>query len=104
MSQKWVAMFDCKGIDVLIPCDRLMTEEMMRWMGGEKYESELCRHVNNAILRAKFNHQRFPEVWVYDTEEDIPEDTMRKMWEDDPKGLAKSVREKGRCLFKSPPP
>lgn len=104
MSQKWVAMFDCKGIDVLIPCDQLMAEEMMRWMGGEKFHSQLNTHVQMAILRARANHQRFPEVWVYDTEEDIPEDRMRKMWEDDPKTLARCVREKGKCLFKSPPP
>lgn len=102
MSQKWVALFDCKGVDVLIPCDSMMTEEVMEWMSGKKFKSALGLHVGMAIVRARANPQRFPEVWVYDTKEDLTEEVMRKMWDETPQVLADLVRGMGKCLFKTP--
>jgi hypothetical protein len=52
------------------------------------------------IMRAKANHQRFPEVWAYDTAEDYDYEDMRSMWEGSPQVVADLVREKGTNLFK----
>lgn len=101
MSQKWVVLFDCKGVDVLIPCDSMMAEEVMEWMSGKKFKSALSHHVSMAIIRAQANPQRFPEVWVYDTQDDLSTEMMRQMWEESPQGLADLVRKSGSCLFKS---
>lgn len=101
MSKQWVVMFDCAGVDTLIPCDEMKTREMLEWLGGKPHKSELAIHIRMAMIRAKSNHQRFPEVWVYDCEEDFSESEMRQMWNNAPQTMADLVRKKGNCLFKS---
>ncbi len=101
MSKQWVVMFDQSGVDTLIPCDEMKSREMLEWIGGKPFDSQLARHVQFAVIRAKSNHQRYPEVWVYDCEEDFSEEEMRSMWNGAPQVMADLVRKKGTCIFKS---
>lgn len=102
MSKQFVVMFDRTGVDTLIPCDEMKTREMLEWLGGKPHKSELAYHVNIALMRARYNPHRSPEVWVYETEDDFEESEMRGMWDESPQGMADLVRKKGKCLFKSP--
>jgi hypothetical protein len=102
MSKQFVVLFDRCGVDTLIPCDEMKTREMLEWLGGKPHQSELAYHIRIAMIRAQSNHQRFPEVWVYDCEQDFSESEMREMWNESPQGMADLVRKKGKCLFKSP--
>lgn len=102
MSTKWIVLFDSSGLDMLVPCDEIRTKEMLEWLGGKPHESELQRHAMIAKMRAMVNPQRFPEVWVYDCEEDYSLEDMRDLWEVSPQRMADLVRKKGSCLYKTP--
>ena len=100
MSKQWAVLFDSNGLDGLISCDEMRTEEMLKWIGGAKFDSKLSTYVTMMILRAQANPQRFPEVWVYNTEEDFTEEDMRKLWDDMPQRMADLVRSKGTSLYR----
>lgn len=102
MSTKWIVMFDRLGVDMLVPCDEIMSRDALQWLGGKEFKSELGRHVTLAKVRAMANPQRFPEIWVYDCQDDYSQDQMRKMWHHMPQSMADLVRKKGNCLYKTP--
>ena len=101
MSKQWVVMFDCAGVDTLIPCDEIKTRDMLEWLGGKDFKSELGRHIHIAKLRAAANVQRKPEIWVYDCVDDLSEDVMREMWGSNPQRMADLVRSKGTCIYRT---
>jgi hypothetical protein len=100
MAKQWVVLFDTLGVDTLIPWDDFKSDDMIAVLSGKNPANKGNKHVSTMVLRAKANHQRFPEVWAYDTAEDYGYEDMRKMWEDMPQAVADSVREKGTNLFK----
>ena len=102
MSTKWIVLFDRTGVDMLVPCDEMMTRDALEWLGGKEFKGELRHHLNVAKLRAQFNPQRAPEIWVYDCHEDYSHEQMRKMWQHMPQSMADLVRKKGNCLYKTP--
>lgn len=102
MSTKWIVLFDRTGVDMLVPCDEMMARDALEWLGGKAFKSEALQQLNIAKMRAQFNPQRHPEIWVYDCQEDYSPDQMRKMWQYMPQSMADLVRKKGNCLYKTP--
>lgn len=102
MSQTWLVLFDCNGVDMLVPVDEIKNKEILLWMGGEEFQSELGTHLSIAKMRAMANPQRHPEVWVYSTSDDLPLEDMRKMWDERAQAMANLVRSKGTCVYKTP--
>lgn len=100
MAKQWIVLFDTLGVDTLIPWDDLKSDDMLSILSGKKPGKKGNHQVNMMILRAKANHQRFPEVWAYDTSEDYAYEEMRDIWEGSPQMIADLVREKGTNLFK----
>lgn len=100
MAKQWVVLFDTLGVDTLIPWDDLKSDDMVAVLSGKNPARKGNKHVNVMVLRAQANHQRFPEVWAYDTAEDYEYEDMRKIWEEMPQAVADMVREKGTNLFK----
>lgn len=100
MAKQWVVLFDTLGVDTLIPWDDFKSDDMISVLSGKKPSKKGNQRVSMMILRAKANHQRFPEVWAYDTAEDYEYEDMRSMWEETPQMVADLVREKGTNLFK----
>jgi len=100
MAKQWVVLFDTLGVDTLLPWDDLKGDDMIAVLSGKAPGKKGNRHVSMMVIRAQANHQRFPEVWAYDTAEDYEYEEMKKMWEDSPQVVADSVRERGTSLFK----
>jgi hypothetical protein len=100
MAKQWIVLFDTLGVDTLIPWDDLKGDDMLAVLSGKKPRDHGGQRVNMMIMRARVNHQRFPEVWAYDTAEDYDYEEMRSMWESSPQVVADLVREKGSNLFK----
>jgi hypothetical protein len=101
MAKQWVVLFDTLGVDTLLPWDDLKREDMMLTvLSGKKPKDRVGQRVSLMVIQAQANHQRFPEVWAYDTAEDYEYENMRKMWEDAPQPVADMVRAKGTNLFR----
>lgn len=100
MAKQWIVLFDTLGVDTLVPWDDLKGDDVLAILSGKRPSKKGNQHVNMMVLRAKANHQRFPEVWAYDTAEDYEYEDMRKIWTDSPQMVADLVRAKGTNLFK----
>jgi hypothetical protein len=103
MSQKWLVVFGSEGYEMLVPCDEVMTRDALNWFAGEEgKDGEMGTLLAIAQWKARSNAGRRPEIWVYDTEQDLSEERMRSMWAEAPQGMADLVRLKGTLLFKEP--
>ena len=98
MSSKWLVLFGSEGWEMLVPCDEIINRDLLQF--GDKKKFKMPGLANVAIVRARANPQRHPEVWVYDTEQDFSEVEMRSMWDESPQRMADLVREKGNLLFR----
>lgn len=104
MSTQWVVLFDNEGLDTLVPWGDLAQDRMMQTLSGGNIKAENPQHiVSRMMLRARFNEQRFPEVWTYQTDNDIMYDEMRSLWEANPQYMADLIREKGEQLYGARP-
>ena len=105
MSTQWVVLFDIEGVDTLVPWGELAQDRMMATLSGEDAGKVASPNhiVSRMMLRARFNGQRHPEVWAYNTQEDIAYDEMRGLWEDNPQYMADLVRSKGEQLYGDKP-
>ena len=64
--------------------------------GNEKVDFPIPRH---AILRARANPQRFPEIWAFESE--ISLDELQIYSEETPQVLADAIRRCGQNVFKT---
>jgi len=104
MSTQWVVLFDNEGLDTLVPWGELAQERMMTTLSGGNIKSANPQHiVSRMMLRARFNEQRSPEVWTYQTDNDIEYSEMRSLWEANPQYMADLIREKGEQLHGDKP-
>jgi hypothetical protein len=96
-----MVLFDTKGADMIVPCDEMIAESTLTWLGGKKFENKLGMIYNIALMRARANPQRFPEIWTYSCEFDNTEGQMRELWSESPQLMADLVRSKGKCHYRS---
>ena len=65
--------------------------------GDEKVDFPIPRH---AILRARANPQRFPEIWAFESE--MTQIELEEIAEESPQELADAIRRCGQNVFKTP--
>jgi hypothetical protein len=53
--------------------------------------------IHQMIMRAKFNPQRFPEIWTFHSELDIKE--ILRYTRDMPQEMADAIRNNGEAVF-----
>lgn len=49
-------------------------------------------------FRARFNAQRFPEIYAFKADDDIEEQQIREWSDRDPQGLVDWIRKNGICV------
>jgi len=67
--------------------------------GNEKIDLPIPRH---AVLRARANPQRFPEIWAFESE--MTQTELEEIAEESPQVLADAVRRCGQNVFKTHKP
>jgi len=67
--------------------------------GDDKVDFPIPRH---AILRARANPQRFPEIWAFESE--MTKIELEEIAEESPQVLADAVRRCGQNVFKTHKP
>jgi tRNA(Ser,Leu) C12 N-acetylase TAN1 len=69
----------------------------MAYLKGEKkVDFPIPRH---AILRARANPQRFPEIWAF--ESDMDQEDLEMIAKDSPQVLVDAIRKCGQNVFKT---
>ena len=93
----YMAYFDTLGFEWIFCVSDYEKKKMWAILkGDEKIDFPIPRH---AILRARANPQRFPEIWAFESEISLKE--LQIYSEETPQVLADAIRRCGQNVFKT---
>jgi hypothetical protein len=91
----YLAYFDTLGFECVLDLTSYDKKAMWASLSDKTIPNEIPLH--QMILRAKFNPQRFPEIWTFQSELDL-EDILCYT-RDTPQAMADLIRENGTKVF-----
>jgi len=101
-SSKWfVVMWCSEGMECVVPVtdiDRDHTFNLLK-TGGTRGSASSQEIVNMLMLRARFNPQRYYEIYAVSATEGIEKEDIEQMFENDPQSAADTIREKGQKIY-----
>ncbi len=98
-ERKFIAYWDSLGFEVL--CD-ITTYERQRLLADIKGSTDKPKppfNLNAMLLRARYNPQRDPEIWIFTASEGINEEYLQQAATDNPQTMADLIRTHGERLF-----
>jgi len=98
---RFLLMWCTDGLEVL--CDITAESQNRMWdaLRGEKTQSRMP-NLMHLELRARYNSQRFYEIYIIDVDAEVTEQDLREMFEQDPQTAADLIRKRGTCIFGEP--
>ena len=100
--------WDCTGVEAIVPISQYEdwdTANAFNVLEGKaKTANPLNSTINAILMRARFNPQRFYEVYAVDCDPHMRESDWRYMWQRDPQHCANIIRERGVKLYGEPMP
>lgn len=94
----YATYFDTLGFEWIFDISDYEKKKFWEKLGGAStVDFPIPRY---AILRAKANPQRFPEIWIFESE--IPLDDLKIYSEKEPQLLVDSIRRLGHCVYSIP--
>ena len=96
----YMAYFDTLGFEWIFNVSEYEKKKFWAVLkGDEKVNFPIPRH---AILRARANPQRFPEIWAFESE--MTQIELEEIAEESPQVLADAIRRCGQNVFKTHKP
>ena len=93
----YMAYFDTLGFEWIVNLTDYEKKKFWAVLkGGTKVDFPIPRH---AILRARANPQRFPEIWAFESE--MTQIELEEIAEESPQVLADAIRRCGQNVFKT---
>ena len=93
----YMAYFDTLGFEWIFNVSEYEKKKFWAVLkGDEKVDFPIPRH---AILRARANPQRFPEIWAFESE--MTQIELEEIAEENPQELADAIRRCGQNVFKT---
>jgi len=105
MSHTYLLSWDCLGLEACINISDIDKENMwdaLKDTGDNSHQGRpqsVGSIVSMLQLRARYNNQRFYEIYVVDTDDTVTADDLKSMFADDPQGSAELIRQRGRVLY-----
>ena len=105
MSHTYLLSWDCLGLEACINISDIDKENMWTALKdtGDDPNKGRPATISSIVcmlqLRARYNSQRFYEIYAVDTDDSISADDLKIMFENDPQGSADLIRARGRKLY-----
>lgn len=100
--------WDIHGVEAIVPISEYEdwdTVNAFDTLAGQQTRANpLGSILHSIIMRARFNPQRFYEVYAVDCDPHMRETDWRYMWQRDPQHCANIIRERGIKLYGEPMP
>ena len=96
---KYLTMFDCEGFECIIDITSRERQYLMSTLKNEEYKDDI--NLNAMMMRARYNSQRSPEIWVFTSQ--VDDATIQELKETEPQMLADLIRSHGTCVWKDTP-
>lgn len=102
-TNAFIFSWDCYGIESIVPITQYEhwdKQNTLRMLKGERAISNpLDNIVRTLVFRARYNPQRYYEIYSVDCDESLDEQFWKKQWEDNPQATADLIRERGHKLY-----
>lgn len=96
-QNRFLAMWDCNGLECLIDITDLEGDAMIAGLKGESFKAPF--NIGMMIMRARFNTQRSYEIYTFETESDIDYDCVKDMFDNTPQVIVDAVRKNGNKIY-----
>jgi hypothetical protein len=101
-ERKYLTYFDNEGFECLIDITSKENKMLLSAIKGDDnnyYKDDINLHA--MMMRAQFNPQRSPEIWVFTSTVDLA--SLNKIKDNDPQMLADLIRSHGNSVFRGTP-
>jgi hypothetical protein len=94
-THKFITYFDILGFECLVDITSYERHRLLAEISGAEVKSPV--NLNHMMMRARFNPQRNPEIWIFTST--VDEAILSKLAEDDPQALVDMIREHGHNVW-----
>lgn len=91
-------MWDENGFETLKDCTSWERESFLNTIAGKELTPAPV-NLQAMTMRARFNPQRAYEIYTFNTDESIDEETLWEIARENPQSLVNMIREKGKQLY-----
>ena len=93
---KFLAMWDCDGLECLFDVTDMEGDAMMSGLKGETYKVPF--NLSMMMMRARYNNQRSYEIYTFTTL-GMNYKAVKDMFDNDPQVIVESIRENGNKIY-----
>lgn len=99
-GKQWLVYWDNTGFEGIVDVGAHLEQEAFDLLVHEKRQQQSVSSIYNMMtMRARFNPQRFPEIWTFTSTEDITEESLREVADRDPQWLVDWIRKHGTKMY-----
>jgi hypothetical protein len=91
-------MWDENGFETLKDCTSWERQSLMNTIAGKELTPAPV-NLQAMCMRARFNPQRAYEIWSFNTDENINEETLWEIAQENPQPLVDMIRANGKKLY-----
>ena len=93
---KFLAMWDCNGLECLFDISDIEGDNFMATLKGETCKTPF--NLSMMMMRARYNSQRSYEIYIFESA-DMDYDFVIDMFDNEPQLMVNAIRENGRKLY-----
>jgi hypothetical protein len=97
-SRVYICYWDCNGFETIVDCTSWERQSLMNTIAGKELTPAPV-NLNSMMMRARFNPQRNPEIWSFNTTYDIDADDLWQLADENPQALVDMIRDRGKKLY-----
>jgi hypothetical protein len=97
-SRVYICYWDCNGFECIVDMTSWENQSLLDTIAGKPLKNPPV-HLNALTLRAKFNPQRNPEIWTFNTDYEMTEEDLWRYADENPQALVDLIREKGQKIY-----
>jgi hypothetical protein len=101
-SRIFICYWDCDGFEWIADFNDWERKSLLDAIRGNELSSPPV-NLTAATMRARMNPQRDPEIWSFNTDYGVDEETLNDIAKTNPQELVDMIRKNGKRLYGSVP-
>lgn len=102
-TNRYLFVWDCLGLEACINLTDLEQNQLINILKKDDnthiIDNPTNMTLNNILLRARFNPQRFYEIYTCDVDENIDRNDLMTMFKNNPQRSADLIRDLGNKIY-----
>lgn len=99
-TNNFLFVWDCMGLETCINLTEIEKNQLVDILKDNLVTNNPINVLlNNILLRARFNSQRFYEIYTCNVEENITPEDLIRLFNDNPQNAADLIRQYGNKIY-----